>query len=65
MMVDWVWGSLLLFLRIFFVLSLLAIAGVVAGVLYAWWNQAEPAAAFTAAFVAVIVVGFAWFSWFM
>ena len=64
-MADWVWDSLLLVLRIFFVLSLLTVVGVVAGVLYAWWNQAEPAAAFAATFVAVIVAGFAWFSWFM
>ena len=64
-MADWVWDSLLLFLRIFFVLSLLTVAGVAAGVIYAWWDQAEPAAAFTAAFVAVIVAGFAWFWWFI
>ena len=65
MMADWVWDSLLLFLRIFFVLSFLTVVGVAAGVVYAWWGQAEPAAAFAAAFVAVVVVGFAWFWWFM
>ena len=65
LMADWVWDSLLLFLRIFLILSLFSIVGVAVAVLYAWWNQAEPAAAFTAAFVAVIVVGFAWFWWFM
>ncbi len=63
-MADWLWESLILFLRIFFVLSLLTVVGVSAGVVYAWWNQAEPVAAFTAAFVAVIVVGF-WVWWFM
>ncbi len=64
-MAEWLWDSLILFLRIFIILSLLTVVGVFAGVLYAWWNQAEPVAAFTASFVAVIVVGFGWFWWFM
>ncbi len=64
-MSEWLWDSTILFLRIFLILSLFTIVGVTFAVLYAWWNQAEPAAAFAAAFVAVVVVGFGWFWWFM
>ena len=64
-MTEWLWDSTVLFLRIFLILSIFTVVGVAAAVLYAWWNQAEPVAAFAASFVAVIVVGFAWFWWFM
>ena len=64
-MSEWLWDSLVLFLRIFTILSLLTVLGIAASVLYVWWNQAESATAFTATFVAVIVVGFGWFWWFM
>ncbi len=38
-MSDWLWESFLLFLRIFIILSIFTVIGVVLSVFYAWWNE--------------------------
>ncbi len=38
-MVEWLWESFLLFIRIFVVLSIITALTAAAGYLLAWWNQ--------------------------
>ncbi len=38
-MIEWLWESLLLFVRIFTILSIINVVGAALGVVYAWWSQ--------------------------
>ena len=62
-MVDWLWGPLLIVIRIFVILSVFTFVGIALAALYAWWNGAEPWAAWTVAFWMVVLAGFAWYWW--
>jgi len=55
--------ALLLFWRIFVILSVFTLVGVAFAALYSWWNGASSWAAWTVAFWAVLIAGCAWFWW--
>ena len=38
-MLEWLWESVLLFLRIFTILTIFTVIAAVLSVAYAWWNQ--------------------------
>ncbi len=59
---EWLWESLLLFLRLAVITSIIAIAGVAISAALQWWNQARPVAAWTAAagVFSLIVAGWFW-----
>ena len=60
-LVEFVWNALLLLVRIFLILSFITFVGVALSAVYAWWNGADPLAAFVTAFWAVVIAGFAWY----
>ena len=53
----WLWDSLFLVWRLFVILAIINVVGFAFAAVYAWWNQAEPAAAWAAAFWTVLVAG--------
>jgi hypothetical protein len=55
---------LLLALRIFVILSVFTFIGVALAAVYAWWNGADPWAAWTFAFWMVLLAGAIWY-WFV
>ena len=59
-MAEWVWNALFNVWRIFVILSISTLIGVVFVAAHSWWNGADPLAAFTIAFLAVVLAGFAW-----
>ena len=63
-MIESVWNALLLLLRLFVILSIFTVVGVAFAAVYAWWNGADPWAAWMTAFWAVVIAGFAWY-WLM
>ena len=58
---TWVWNTLLLLLRLFIILSVFTAIGVAASAIYAWWNGADPWAAWSVALGAVLLGGFMWY----
>ncbi len=60
-MTEFLWNAVFTIWRIFVVLSILTLIGVVFAAAYSWWNGADPLAAFTVAFLAIMLAGFAWY----
>ncbi len=60
-MVEWLWRSLLLALRLFIILSAFTLIAAALAAVYAWWNGADSWAAWTVAFWAVLIAGFLWY----
>ncbi len=61
-MVEWLWDSTLLFLRIFAVLVILNIIVAALSTFYVWWNEGG-VAAWAIAFWATLLAGVAWYWW--
>ncbi len=61
LVVSFVVDVVLLALRLFLILSVFTAIGVALAAMYAWWNGADPWAAWTTAFLAVLVGGFIWY----